>query len=364
MLNFLKWACYLGLLSLFGMLSFHAHAGASPCHTTRDQWVVQVPYTLGYAPGATDWTAITAPIPSTGADFYSCEGGQDQFRRLGFSATDGSVGTVVGEDGAQRHIYKTQIDGIGYALGFREQQYCGGEAVRYIDGTNALNGKESRTICDSGQGSGFASASKYVMQFYVVFYKIPTEASMPNDNANSQEQNAGSLMLLAGDSAGSAQSVATPVQIRLASFTVRRTSCAVGTRSIHVEMGTVSKSDFKGVNSTAGGGRFSIPVTCEKNTAVKMGFFGDAASGNNNALALTKQQDGASGVGIELRYGDNTGSMQGQVVQLNTQQAPELAQSGDNQTQTFSFDARYIQTDENITPGKADSMATFNLIYN
>ncbi|MGU0057643.1 hypothetical protein ACVXG7_30335 [Enterobacter hormaechei] len=57
------------------MLSFHAHAQTSTCRTTRDQWVVQVPYAIGYAPGTSDWTPISAPIQSTGADFYSCDGG-------------------------------------------------------------------------------------------------------------------------------------------------------------------------------------------------------------------------------------------------------------------------------------------------
>ncbi|MFQ8771243.1 MAG: hypothetical protein ACLR9P_00340 [Escherichia coli] len=52
-------------------------------------------------------------------------------------------------------------------------------------------------------------------------------------------------------------------------------------------------------------------MTCENNTAVKMGFFGDTTPGNDRALALTKQEDSASGVGIELLYGDNTGSVRG-----------------------------------------------------
>lgn len=125
------------------MLSFHAHAQTSSCRTTRDQWVVQVPYAIGYAPGTADWTPISAPIQSTGADFYSCDGGNDARRSIGFVDMDNPVGTVVGEDGASRHVYKTQIDGIGYALGFREQQYCGADAVRYIDGTSQVNGNES-----------------------------------------------------------------------------------------------------------------------------------------------------------------------------------------------------------------------------
>ena len=315
-------------------------------------------------PGTADWTPISAPIQSTGADFYSCDGGNDAWRSIGFVDVDNPVGTVGGEDGASRHVYKTQIDGIGYALGFREQQYCGADAVRYIDGTSQVNGNESRRICDASQNPAFASASMYKMQFWVVFYKIPTTSAMPDDNANSQEQNVGSLILQAGENQASATNVATPVQIHLASFTVRRTSCSVGSRSILVPMGSVSQRDFHGIGSRAGGGRFSIPVTCENNTAVKMGFFGDTTPGNDRALALTKQEDSASGVGIELLYGDNTGSVQGQVVPWNTPQVSAFGQVGDNQTQTFWFDAHYLQTEENVTAGKADAMATFNLIYN
>ena len=159
MRRFIHWFFYLSLLSLFGMLSFHAHAQTSTCRTTRDQWVVQVPYAIGYAPGTADWTPISAPIQSTGADFYSCDGGNDAWRSIGFVDVDNPVGTVVGEDGASRHVYKTQIDGIGYALGFREQQYCGADAIRYIDGTSQVNGNESRRICDASQNPAFASAS-------------------------------------------------------------------------------------------------------------------------------------------------------------------------------------------------------------
>ena len=59
-----------------------------------------------------------------------------------------------------------------------------------------------------------------------------------------------------------------------------------------------------------------------------MGFFGDTTPGNDRALALTKQEDSASGVGIELLYGDNTGSVQGQVVPWNTPQVSALGQVG------------------------------------
>ena len=55
-----------------------------------------------------------------------------------------------------------------------------------------------------------------------------------------------------------------------------------------------------------------------------MGFFGDTTPGNDRALALTKQEDSASGVGIELLYGDNTGSVQGQVVPWNTRRCQRL----------------------------------------
>ena len=102
MRRFIHWFFYLSLLSLFGMLSFHAHAQTSSCRTTRDQWVVQVPYAIGYAPGTADWTPVSAPIQSTGQDFYNCDGGSDPWRSIGFVELDNPVGTVVGEDGASR----------------------------------------------------------------------------------------------------------------------------------------------------------------------------------------------------------------------------------------------------------------------
>lgn len=364
MRTFLKLAIYFGLLALFGTLSFHAHAAGSTCRTTRDQWVVQVPFTIGYAPGVADWSPLSAPIPSTGAEFFSCSGGPDGYRSLGFIGADSAVGTVTGEDGSKRYVYKTQIDGIGYAIGMREPQYCADGGVRYIDGSATFSGKDSRRICDSAQNSAVASAPGYTLQFYVVFYKIPATNPMQGDNANTQEQNAGSLMLQTGDSQSSATSAVSPVQLRLASFSVRRTSCLVGTRSINVNMGTVNKNAFSGVGSTAGNARFAIPVTCAQNTSVKIGFFGDTAGTDNHVLALTHQPESASGVGIQLRYGDNTHAAQGQVIEFNTQQVPELGQSEGGQSQTYSFEASYIQTEEKIAAGKADAMATFNLIYN
>ncbi|MGU0057645.1 fimbrial protein [Enterobacter hormaechei] len=87
-------------------------------------------------------------------------------------------------------------------------------------------------------------------------------------------------------------------------------------------MGSVSQREFHGIGSAPG--RTLQQVTCENNTAVKMGFFGDTTPGNDRALALTKQEDSASGVGIELLYGDNTGSVQGQAVPWNTPQVSAL----------------------------------------
>lgn len=107
MRRFIHWFFYLSLLSLFGMLSFHAHAQTSTCRTTRDQWVVQVPYAIGYAPGTSDWTPISAPIQSTGADFYSCDGGNDARRSIGFVDMDNPVGTVVGK--TARHVTSIKL---------------------------------------------------------------------------------------------------------------------------------------------------------------------------------------------------------------------------------------------------------------
>ncbi len=77
MRHFIHWFFYLSLLSLFWHAEFScARSGLALPHHARSVGC-PVPYAIGYAPGTADWTPVSAPIQSTGQDFYNCDGRSD-----------------------------------------------------------------------------------------------------------------------------------------------------------------------------------------------------------------------------------------------------------------------------------------------
>ncbi len=133
-------------------------------------------------------------------------------------------------------------------------------------------------------------------------------------------------------------------------------------------MGKVSRSEFKGVGSYAGETKnFRIHLLCENNASLRARYFGNATASDPDALALTRREGSASGVGIALMYGGNLQVSAGQRVPLNAQpdSLPVVAQAiSTGQAVDMEFQAWYIQTDSGVSAGRVDSMATFNIIYN
>lgn len=83
-------------------------------------------------------------------------------------------------------------------------------------------------------------------------------------------------------------------------------SCQVTTPTINVGLGSVSKTEFKGVNTTGGTAQsFAIPVYCSQPTDVRIGFFGQEADpAFPDTLAITPMSGAAGGVGVKLSYGN------------------------------------------------------------
>ncbi|WP_428944996.1 fimbrial protein [Pantoea sp. FN060301] len=134
-----------------------------------------------------------------------------------------------------------------------------------------------------------------------------------------------------------------------------------GATTMDVTMGDVHKSAFTGVGSTAGGSasatKFNILLKdCpETVSTAKVKFDGIAYAGDNTALALTEETDVATGVGIQLS--DKAG-----ILPLFEESAAYTLTSGDN-VNTLDFYARYIQKAATVTPGPANSVATFTVNY-
>lgn len=336
------------------------------------QAVVQV-HNVNYVPGAADGTPISAQIPVQINNVFTCikNSGEQGFnyKDLGFEidAEESGLQTNIA-GGHNTPIYRIAgLDSIGFALGFKEPALCGSS---FFDTTG--KGQIS-SVCTSEMNPQIKDARTLNLQPYIVFYKIPGQRSPLNPGnqpVSFGEISIGNASLKVGDNAASTQPVNDKPQILLSSFTVQYGSCAVVTSetSINVDMGKVSRSDFRGVGSMAGSPKsFQIQVMCEHSAAVKVGFFGMTTSGDKDAISLTPQSNTASGVGIALTYGPGLQVPEGQRVPLNvsTDQLPVLTTvSSPDQAASMAFNARYIQTDGQVMAGKADGTVTFNLVYN
>jgi major type 1 subunit fimbrin (pilin) len=131
-----------------------------------------------------------------------------------------------------------------------------------------------------------------------------------------------------------------------------------------VDMGKIVKTAFKGVGSTVDGTASSTGFTIEMEdcpatvTSVTFKFDGQNENGDDSILALTSAANAATGVGIQLYDKDRN------VIQLAKASAPyTITSTGTGSTNTLPFYAKYIQTQNTVTTGPANSVATFTVNY-
>lgn len=137
-----------------------------------------------------------------------------------------------------------------------------------------------------------------------------------------------------------------------------------GTNTGNVDLGKVSKTAFKGVGSTVEGAASTTGFTIEMNDCpstvknVTFKFDGQNVNGDDQILALTASADSATGVGIQLYDKDRA------VIQLAKASAVyPIANTGNGTTNTLPFYAKYIQTQDEVKTGPANSVATFTVNY-
>ncbi|MDM2842885.1 fimbrial protein [Citrobacter portucalensis] len=139
-------------------------------------------------------------------------------------------------------------------------------------------------------------------------------------------------------------------------------TCDVNTPDIPVSLapagGINADTTFKGVNSTSVPVDFNIDLTCAQGTSVAIRFEGQTKTGSNDSiLKLTDQDNTATGIGVQI-LDKNKNAM--------TFNQPDFVLQASNVQQTqisLPFSAQYIQTDSQVTAGKADAEATFYLSF-
>lgn len=128
---------------------------------------------------------------------------------------------------------------------------------------------------------------------------------------------------------------------------------------LKVDLGSVKKSEFLGQSGTAVAARgFKVKLTNCPVTALtaRISFDGVALNGDNRVLKLTQDSGVATGVGIQL-------SDAADVLPLFTPSTSYTLQAG-SIVNELPFVARYISVSDTVTPGPANSTATFSVLYN
>ncbi|HDN7459556.1 TPA: fimbrial protein [Salmonella enterica subsp. enterica serovar Eastbourne] len=142
--------------------------------------------------------------------------------------------------------------------------------------------------------------------------------------------------------------------------TIVPVGCTVTTPTVAVPLGQRKKSDFTGPGSTTPWQDFSVTLNCNKNARinVRIDATPDSLAGPQGVMRLDKEPGdmAATGIGIQIGYRPD-----GSLVQFGEEKYYRTSQSGGNEN--VELRARYYQTAQNVTAGKANGTATFTLTY-
>lgn len=145
-------------------------------------------------------------------------------------------------------------------------------------------------------------------------------------------------------------------------------SCQIqGLASFSVPLGPVrtrrNQGLGSGIGSTNAGKTFSLNFLCDTDVSgdftVLMQLDGTAPAGriNSSLIALSDEVNSATGVALQILHADSG-------TPVNIGQSWQIARYPlTDRTLTVSFLARYYQTAEHITPGRANSSLTWTLNY-
>jgi type 1 fimbria pilin len=140
---------------------------------------------------------------------------------------------------------------------------------------------------------------------------------------------------------------------------VQATTCSVDPKSLLVNLGDFPLTKFIQVGSYTSWSNFYLTATCTD--AVKMNASITSANGytpikdGQDALNLTPGNNNATGVAVQISVG-NVAMRYDYPIPFGTDTVP-------NQPFTMLFRARYYQVSDQVTAGKANTIATIDIEY-
>ncbi|MCR6480132.1 type 1 fimbrial protein [Variovorax sp. ZS18.2.2] len=245
-------------------------------------------------------------------------------------------------------VFATEVDGVGIRLSrvFRDDTGAGGGAFEETQYPHTRS-----TSTDFGD---FNATSRFRVELFKT-------KSVTGNGPIGPPGNYTQYYSLFVDVLNPRQSVLTTTLSGLG-ITIITPSCTVdlGSKNIPVDFGKVPQSNFKGKGTTTGDRKFNIKLNCKaganaENTVLLRMDATQDPSNEQGVLKITPAgSTTATGVGIQVMNDKSVPVKFGETVEVG----PSMTGS-----YVLPYTARYFQTGDKVTPGRADGTATFTLDY-
>ncbi|WGS47927.1 pilus assembly protein (plasmid) [Burkholderia sp. JSH-S8] len=351
------WLLTLAVLVL-GLGSRAAFAQSASCSGTAQTVPVSmdssvtVPRDAAIGTVLTKWASTT---PTT--NFYTCTTSGSAFSGMVFEPLSMTkAGMTVTRNGVAYTVWKTNVPGVGVAIGVRSYvNGCGWQA--WLDlGTPTPPSPSpwAGWSCNKNSTGGSVTNGGQA------------EVALVKTGAITAGTVTGGVLFEGASTTGGANSngpftVATSghVSYSLTSTIINVAACT--TPNVTVNMGSTMQSAFKGIgSSTTPPVAVNVAVNaCPSGlTSIQYQFnpVNAVLDSTNGVLALSSDST-ASGIGLQLK--DNSGN----ALKYNTQYTLTSYNTSTGGSYTIPLKAAYYQTSATVKPGSANAVLTFTMTY-
>lgn len=273
---------------------------------------------------------------------YNTPGGVISNQNLGVESYGEFVMMIDG-----RRVYKTNIEGVGYAIGGTASSNC--NVPGWVSGSGTIRNRiDTVSLCANQQG--MLAAQPIKGQVFITYYKTATVTGSGMVAA----KQVGALVMLNNSLLWQEPAVT----VTSSPFNITTLGCTVDKPIISVPMGDVPGNAFRGQGTSPGDSYtqdFELPLTCFAGTRVAMQIDGNVKDATRGVLNLSSTGQGsAKGVGIQVLYNN---------APLQLAAPMSTGTASNTGSYTIPLKARYYQTENTITGGTANGTATFTLTY-
>ncbi|KFK96584.1 MULTISPECIES: fimbrial protein [unclassified Serratia (in: enterobacteria)] len=275
-------------------------------------------------------------------------------------------------------VYQTGIPGIGVVIS------DGSQGVT-IDTPHANGGTRTQEMDATTNDNRILGSIRYINlikigpispgSYSLNSANLPT-AKLFYDNAPGGPNVLGfpiisNILRFQGELTISAQTCATPdVVVWLGSFDANKTFTREGAVTPWVKTnltlqncptfyGYYNNSNVAALFDYGQGGVSNIPASTSNNVGIRLVPNTSVVDAENGIMAIdTSSSESASGIGIQLGWGDNNPTL----FNLSNEQQMILPKDGSKNI-VIPLSARYIQTSSVVKPGNADGKVTFTINY-